>query len=152
MAQVPYSGAPEVSPQFSPTPGVGISTPPAAFGEATAEATQRLGNTASQVGAELFDRAYAMQQLHVAAVANAGIADFQNKSLDSFIGYLNTEGKNAVDGYQPFVEGLDRHVLTSGAHSIPPSPSRCLTKRVANPGSEWQCRRRSMRGMRTRSM
>ena len=63
-SQVPYSGTMDVAPQLNPLPQVHVDTPIAAFGGATAGAITHMGEVVQGAGKELFDRAYAMQELN----------------------------------------------------------------------------------------
>jgi hypothetical protein len=106
--EVPYTGVPTTSPRFEPTPDMSINTPPAAFGVNVAEALGHLGQVQEGAGKELFDRAYAMQELHVQAQVNSAVSDAQNQMMGKYLDYTQLEGKAAVDGYQPFLNDLDK--------------------------------------------
>lgn len=107
MAQVPYTGAPTVTPEQSGTPYEHIDTPLAAFGGATAEATQRLGGAFDKTGNELYARAIAMQQLNQQAEAAEAVAKFTTAMGEKYANYRSLEGKAAVDGYQPYINDLN---------------------------------------------
>ena len=104
---VPYDPVAQ-APGLRPTPSVGVNTPPAAFGVNVAEAASHLGQVVQGSGQELFDRAYAMQDLQVHADVNARLADMANKSMNLEADYSNLEGKNAVDGLPDFLGKLDK--------------------------------------------
>lgn len=121
MAQpVPYTGAPELSPRFDPTPAVGINTPPAAFGVNIGEAVEHLGTVDQKAGGELLDRAFAMQELHAHGEANAAIADFQNQSINKSTAYMTSEGNTAVQGLGPHIQDLDKTRADIGAKMSSP--------------------------------
>src|SRR5271157_4304184 len=105
---VPYEGYPQVRPQFEPTPSISLNVPPAAFGVNIGESLQHLGQVQEAAGKELFDRAYAMQELQLHADVNSRLADSQNKMLDRTLNYNQLEGKAAVDGYNPYLSDLDK--------------------------------------------
>lgn len=54
--QVPYEGAPQLVPQFEPTPSINVTTPPEAFGVNIGQATEHLGQVQEGAGKELFNR------------------------------------------------------------------------------------------------
>jgi hypothetical protein len=107
VARVPYNPVPDVSPQNIKTPSISISTPPAAFGGAVAQAIQHLGSTEEQVGGELFNRAVAMQQLRNETEATEGLANLERQSGDLRVKYLDSRGRNAVDQYANFRDAND---------------------------------------------
>ena len=107
MAQVPYTGAPTVTPEQSGTPYEHIDTPLAAFGGATAEATQRLGGAIDKTGNELYARAIAMQQLNQRAEAAEAVAKFTTAMGEKYANYRSLEGNAAVKGYQPYIDDLN---------------------------------------------
>ena len=65
MPEIPYSGVPDRTPELRPTPSLNVNPPEAAFGTTIAAATQHLGQVEEGAGKELFDRAYALQEMHV---------------------------------------------------------------------------------------
>lgn len=116
---VPYQGIPDVAPRLEPTPGVGINTPPAAFGTNIAEATSHMGQVIEGSGKELFDRAYAMQELQVHADVNARLAAAQNEMSNHYVQFTNLEGKNAVDGLTDYQNKLDE-IRQKGGDGLSP--------------------------------
>lgn len=105
---VPYQGVPERVPSLEPTPSLNVGANPNAFGINVAEAASHLGQVVENSGKELFDRAYAMQDLQVHADVNARLADMANKSMNLEADYSNLEGKAAVDGLPGFIGSLDK--------------------------------------------
>lgn len=63
MAQVPYSGVPDVVPTAPAAPKIGVDTPPSAFGVTTAEAEERLGGQVEKTGDMLAQNALAIQAI-----------------------------------------------------------------------------------------
>ena len=108
MARAPYTGAPTVTPEQSRTPYEHIDTPLAAFGGATAEATQRLGGAIDKTGNELYARAIAMQQLNQRSEAAEAVRSSPPRWARS-MRTTEAEGKAAVDGYQPYIDDLNSH-------------------------------------------
>jgi hypothetical protein len=123
---VPYTGQlggslyeREESAHDNPTPDVRVSTPPDAFGVGIAEATQHLGQVSEDAGKELFDRAYAMQELKVHADVNTSLANATNAMQDRLVQYKQLEGKAAVDGLPSLQEDLDK-IRSSGSQGMSP--------------------------------
>ena len=100
--EVPYTGAPQSPTKLDPTPSVSVNAGPTAFGVNVAEALQHLGEVQEGAGKELFDRAYAMQELNAHAKVNSILAQRQDMMTNEFVDYSQTQGKNAVDGFQSF--------------------------------------------------
>jgi hypothetical protein len=116
---VPYEGAPTLSPRFEPVGSVNVNAPPAAFGVNVAEAVATQGHIIEGAGKELFDRAYAMQELQQHAVANKALADAQDQMNQHYVNYTNLEGQAAVDGYKPFQSDLNKIREDGGANLGP---------------------------------
>lgn len=106
-SQVPYSPAPSVAPQDSPTPYRETSTPIAAFGGAVAAATQHLGDVANQSGNELFAQAVSEQQRYDDAKATEAGSNFLNDAADLSAKYQTLQGKQAVDQLDPYKQSLE---------------------------------------------
>lgn len=104
---VPYTGAPSVGPQLSPTPTIQENTPFAAFGGASAEAVSRLGQVTERSGQELFARGIALQQMHENAEALSAAADYSTQLGAKYENFTSLSGKNAVDNLQPFTEDVN---------------------------------------------
>jgi len=106
MPQVPYSGVPSVEPQFQPTPRYSANTPEAAFGGATAQALTHLGSSFGEVGNELFARAQAMQDLANHSEAQEASSKYMEQAGKLHADYSALQGKDAVNGYNPYVQSL----------------------------------------------
>lgn len=104
---VPYTGTPTVGPQLAPTPYARNQPPPGAFGELTAQATEHLGQAVSQAGSEVFERANAMQLLDQQAAADSAASDFQMKMAKAHTDYGALQGKDAADGLNPMLQGVE---------------------------------------------
>lgn len=118
-SQVPFSGSPEVGLQNIPTPTEHFDTPVAAFGGATAAATQRLGQATESAGNELFTRAIAMQDLfnHSQAI------DADTKYMEA-VGNIHAklsamQGKDAVDYFANGFQTDLRNARQSIRDSLP---------------------------------
>lgn len=104
---------------FEPTPSVNVNASPAAFGVNIGEAIQHLGQVQEGAGKELFDRAYAMQELQLHADVNSRLADTQNKMLDRTLQHNSLEGKASVDDLNPYFSDLDK-IRSDGGQGLPP--------------------------------
>lgn len=104
--EVPYSGAPQVSPELRPRGSISGAAPAQAFGAASAEATQRLGAEVARTGDEIFARAIALQQLDQQAEASNAYSEFVKQQGVKFANYETLQGKEAVDSYKPFIDDL----------------------------------------------
>ena len=107
MAQVPYSPVPTVSPQDRPIPYREENVPIAAFGGATAQALQHLGEVDQRAGTELFDRAVAIQQMDQQARASEAVSGFVTQLGSATEEYRQLTGKASADGYQPYIDGVN---------------------------------------------
>lgn len=119
MPQVPYEGYPTRTASFEPTPSISVNTPPAAFGVNVAEAVEHLGNVQQGAGKELFDRAYAMQELQAHANAMSAVTDVQNRQLQAELTYRQLQGKDAVDAYPALQTNLDS-IREAGVKNLSP--------------------------------
>ena len=124
--EVPYTGVPggslyerEESIHENPTPEVRIGATPAAFGTDIAAAVGHLGEVEEGAGKEMFDRAYAMQELKVHADVNSRLADATNAMQDRLVAYKATEGKTAVDGLPTLQADLDK-IRSDGSSGLSP--------------------------------
>ncbi len=105
-SQVPYSPVPTEAPQLDPLPQAHVDTPIAAFGGATAGALTHMGEVAEGAGKELFDRAYAMQELNEQTKADSASADTMDAQLKRYLEYDKLQGQARIDGYQSYVDDL----------------------------------------------
>jgi LAS superfamily LD-carboxypeptidase LdcB len=104
MANVPYNPIPQDALTGQPTPRTQVNTPGAAFGTNIAEAVQHLGNVGEHVGNELFSRAVAMQELNNSAEKDTLEAQGISRLGDLHAQYGASQGRQAVDGYQPLMK------------------------------------------------
>lgn len=104
---VPYNPTPQVNQQQIGQPGVHVDSPLAAFGGATAEALQGLGQTVSGAGNELFARAVALKQLDNETEARNADADYMINAGKLHADYSALQGKAAVDAYPKYVSDLE---------------------------------------------
>jgi len=81
-SQVPYYGTQEITPQVDPLSTVHVDTPVAAFGGAVAGAITHMGEVAQGAGKELFDRAYAMQDLAEHNKADMASTEYSGKATE----------------------------------------------------------------------
>jgi hypothetical protein len=107
-SQVPYSGDPTVAPQLDPLPQVHVDTPIAAFGGATAGAITHMGEVVQGAGKELFDRAYAMQEMNEQVKADSASADAMDKMTDRYLQYAQLRGQERIDGSKAYQDDLDK--------------------------------------------
>ena len=107
-SQVPYSPAPTATPDLAPLPQAHVDTPVVAFGGATAEALSHMGTVAEGAGKELFDRAYAMQELNEQAKADAASADAMDKMTNRYLEYSQLRGQERIDGNKTYQDDLDK--------------------------------------------
>lgn len=77
-SQVPLVPGLEAQPQVEPMSRVGVETPIAAFGGATADAISHMGEVVEGAGKEMFARAMDMQGMVIEGRVNSGLADYQN--------------------------------------------------------------------------
>lgn len=115
MAQVPYSGAPEVGPALDPLPTPRVNAPAEAFGSGIAGAITHLGETAQGAGKELFGRAYAMQELDEQIKADTAAADVTDKMTKRYLEYDQLKGNERVAGYPQFQQDLAKIREDGGA-------------------------------------
>lgn len=106
-SNVPYTGVPTVQPSFDATPSMSSNLPMAAFGTGVASAVGHIGSALEGAGSELYSRAIAMQQLNEQANAANAVAEFTTAQGEKYAQYSTLSGKNAVDGYKPYIEDLN---------------------------------------------
>lgn len=116
MPQVPFTGAPQVNPDYQPTPRYTADATPAAFGVNVSQAIEGLGKTADTVGNELFTRGLAMQDLYNHSEAQQATADYMQKAGELHANYSSLQGKAAVDAYPQYIDDLKtaRKTIASG--------------------------------------
>ena len=116
-SQVPYTGTMDVAPQLNPTPTAHVDTPIAAFGGATAGAITHMGEVVQGAGKELFDRAYAMQELNEQVKADSASADTMDKMTDRYLQYDQLRGQERIDGSKQYQDDLDK-IRNDGAQGL----------------------------------
>ena len=86
--RTPYSGFPDSAsaqgPRFEPSPEIHVNATPAAFGVNVAQSVEQLGNVQEGAGKELFERARALQELHLHTDVNSRLADTQNQMMNRY--------------------------------------------------------------------
>lgn len=138
---VPYTGAPgpeNISQgriEDIPISPVRVEADPAAFGVNIAQATAHLGQVTEDAGKEMFDRAYAMQELQAHANVNARLTQSQNQMMDLAADFNSKEGNHAVDGLTDFRQNLDR-ARTNGGQGLSPYEQELYDNESRN----WQFR------------
>ncbi len=101
---VPYTGVPTAAPRFEPASPVHIDTPVAAFGGDVAQAIQHFGEVTKDSGQELFQRAYAMQELNEHAKANQQIAAYQDDLVKLRSDFAQYQGQDAATHLPDFIQ------------------------------------------------
>lgn len=122
---VPYTGAPGPETigqgriEDIPISPVRVEADPNAFGVNIAAATAHLGRVTEDAGKEMFDRAYAMQELQVHADVMSRITQAQKDMAGISANYGNLEGNNAVNGFPQYQQDLDKARTGNGAGLTP---------------------------------
>jgi hypothetical protein len=106
MAQVPYSGVPQVAPGGEATPRYSADTPIGAFGGASAAAMGTLGKQIEGAGNEVFQRGLAMQDLYNHSEAQEADAKYMETAGKLHADYSSLSGKAAVDAYPKYIQDL----------------------------------------------
>jgi len=122
-SQVPYSGTMDVAPQLNPLPQVHVDTPIAAFGGATAGAITHMGEVVQGAGKELFDRAYAMQELNEGMKSDAASADAFMKMNERYLQFDQLRGQERIDGFKQYQTDMDK-IRDDGANGLSPVGTR----------------------------
>lgn len=105
---VDYNPIPQVTPSGQGLPSLQVNTPREAFGAGIANAITDLGNVTQRAGAELYDRAVAMQTINEQANATEASARATEQMGAREADYRTQLGKNAIDGYKPYVEDMGK--------------------------------------------
>ncbi len=106
MAQVPYAPVPTVDPIGGGTPKLSTNVPEGAFGENVGKAVSTLGGTVANIGDEWAKRAIAMQELANETEAKELESKYIIKAGELRAEYTSLMGRDAVDGYKPYMEKL----------------------------------------------
>ena len=122
-SQVPYSGTMDVAPQLNPLPQVHVDTPIAAFGGATAGAITHMGEVVQGAGKELFDRAYAMQELNEGMKSDEASADAFMKMNERYLQFDQLRGQERIDGFKQYQTDMDK-IRDDGANGLSPVGTR----------------------------
>lgn len=131
-SQVPYTPRLEVAPAERPVSPIHVDAPIGAFGGDQAAALQRLGQTVGSVGTELFDRANSLQVLNQQAQASEAASAYVTKLGDLHADYTSQQGKNAIDGYQPFVDATETARADTRASLSSPIAQRAYDQETRN--------------------
>lgn len=109
MAQVPYSPTPSVQPSGQALPNLNVTGVTSdAFGGQSAAALGNLGKQLERTGDEIFQRAVALQTLQNEAEAQDANARFVEGMSELHAAYQSTQGMEAVNGRQPYLDSLNK--------------------------------------------
>lgn len=108
MPAVPYSGTPNVAPGGVPLSRYHADVSEATFGGNVGAAIHGLGGQLQKTGNELFERGIAMQTLYNQSEAQEADAKYMVAAGDIKAKYDTLQGKDAVNGYQPYQEDLKK--------------------------------------------
>lgn len=141
---VPYDPTPQVAASGQGISPISGDAPASAFGSGVADALTHLGSVEQAAGSELYDRAYAMQQLNQQAEATKASADYTDQVTSAQTDFTTKEGINAVNGLEPFKDQVSaiqtkiRGTLTSPmAQKYFDSQSRYEQSRAMRMGATW---------------
>lgn len=116
MAQAPYEGYSTAQPEAPPAPPIRLNVPGAAFGENIGAAIQGFGGNLEKAGNEVYSRAVALQELHNQNEARDLFTKYADQQGTAHEQYSTTQGKNAVDGFDPY-KATSKDLLTTLAGS-----------------------------------
>lgn len=114
MPQVPYTGAQSVSPDYPATPSVHPNANPAAFGAATAAASERFGMSLEKAADTIFTRAYAMQEMDQQAAADNAHSAASDAVGKLVMDFRSKSGLAAKNAYEPFVKDVETTIDQAG--------------------------------------
>lgn len=115
---VPYSGTETVAPQLDPLSPVHVDAPIAAFGGATAGAITHLGEVAQGAGKELFDRAYAFQEMGEQQKADQASADVFDQQTKRYLQFEQLKGaERTPEAFNQYVTDL-KQMREDGAEGL----------------------------------
>lgn len=117
MAQVPYTGVPDVAPQLNALPHASVDTPPAAFGGTVAAAVEHMGDVAQGAGKEIFQRAYGFQELDQQFKADNAASNTTDAQTQIYLDYDKKKGQERVDAFPQYVKDLEQ-ARQDGAQSL----------------------------------
>lgn len=109
MAKVPYSPVPEVAPAAGGPGPISVDTPAAAFGGASAQSLQGLGQQLERSGDEIFARAAELQRTYNEAEAREADTKYMIAAGELHAKFNAQQGKNAgPEVYQKYQDDLRR--------------------------------------------
>ncbi len=103
---VPYQPVPSQTLEPTATPEMNPRIPAAAFGGEVAQALSGFGKTVEGAGDQIFNKALALQNLANEAEAKNAASDYQIQAGKLHADYSSLQGKEAVDGFQPYTQKL----------------------------------------------
>lgn len=106
MPTVPNYNPVAKAASFIATPNVGVNTPVAAFGGATAQALEHLGSVASHVGDEIFARASALQDLQNEVESDNATTDYMVRSAKLHADFGALDGEAKAKAYPKYIQDL----------------------------------------------
>ena len=124
MPRVPYDPIQQIAPTEAATPSVRVATPPDAFGEGIAQATQGLGQVTVQAGNELWGRAVALQELQNETDAKNANVDFISKAGQLHADYNALQGDARVKAFPDYQKNLNTLYQTTRGGLGNPSAQR----------------------------
>lgn len=117
-SQVPYTGTETVAPQLDPLSPVHVDAPIAAFGGATAGAITHMGEVAQGAGKELFDRAYAFQEMGEQQKADQASADAFDRQTKRYLQFEQLKGaERTPEAFDQYVTDL-KQIRNDGAEGL----------------------------------
>ena len=108
MARSPYNPVPEVTPGPPASQYENINATPAAFGGLIAGGEEKLGAGEEQAGSNLVEAGLRIAAMNNETAARNGSNQFIEQAGKSWSEYGTKEGKEAVDGYGGFMDGLQK--------------------------------------------
>lgn len=123
MAQVPYSGAPQVSPSNQGIGGVSSEAPADAFGVGIARELGGLGDAISKAGDIVFARGLAMQELANQSAAREADANYIIEVGKLQAEFNSLEGPTAIHALPKYQQDID-NLRTSISKSLNPMAKR----------------------------
>jgi hypothetical protein len=106
MAQVPFSGVPQVAPGGVPLSRYHADVSAETFGGTVGTALQGLGGQLKSTGSELFERGIAMQTLYNHSEASDADAQYMETAGKLHAEYSSLSGKAAVDALPKYFDDL----------------------------------------------
>lgn len=107
MPQVPYNPVPTVAPSGQGISSVGISSPPAAFGENIGQATSNIARALSTSADEFGKNALQFQNLLNESAAKDGDVQVMEDIGKATVRFKSLEGQAAVDAYPAYQKEIE---------------------------------------------